>query len=76
MARNKIDDLNNHLFMAIEMLFDKDSDMTTEKAKAIAELAQTLINAAKVQNDFLKLQGADRIISEPELFNTKKQLTQ
>ena len=38
MARNKIQDLRNHLFEAIEHLMDpEESHMTIEKAKAIAD---------------------------------------
>ena len=37
MARNKIEDLRDHLFETIEMI--KEGDMELDKAKAIAELA-------------------------------------
>jgi len=72
MARNSIEDLNNHLFMTIELLIDGDAGMTTDKAKAIADCAQTLINGAKVQNEFLKLQGSDQVLTSPALFIPKQ----
>lgn len=52
MARNKIEDLRNHLFETIEML--KDGDIELDKAKTIADLAQVVVNSAKVEVDFLK----------------------
>ena len=56
MARNKIQDLRNHLFEAIEHLMDpEESHMTIEKAKAIADLGQTIINSAKLEIDFIKV---------------------
>jgi hypothetical protein len=52
MARNKIEHLRDHLFEVIEML--KDGVMEIEKAKAITDVAQTIINSAKVEVDFIK----------------------
>jgi len=52
MARNKIEHLRDHLFEVIEML--KDGDMEIDKAKAITDVAQTIINSAKVEVDFIK----------------------
>jgi hypothetical protein len=53
MARNKIEDLRNHLFEVIEMLKDGDIDM--DKAKTIAEVAQVIVNSAKVEVNFIKV---------------------
>ena len=53
MARNKIEDLRDHLFEIIEML--KEGDMELEKAKAIADIAQVIVNSAKVEVDFIKV---------------------
>lgn len=52
MARNKIEDLRNHLFEVIESL--KDGDMEIEKAKTIADVAQVIINSAKIEVDYIK----------------------
>lgn len=51
MVKNKMADLNNHLFAALEGLSDPDSPMDLERARAIAAVAQTIINGAKVQVD-------------------------
>lgn len=48
----KIEDLRDTLFETIQMV--KDGKMDHEKAKSITELAQVIINSAKVEVDFLK----------------------
>jgi hypothetical protein len=45
--KNKIEDLRNHLFATLEALQDKDNPMPLDRAKAISEVAQTIINTAK-----------------------------
>lgn len=56
--KNKIDDLRNHLFETIEALKDDEKPMELARAKAIADVAQVIINSAKLENDFLKITGA------------------
>jgi hypothetical protein len=58
MAKDKIQDLRHHLFETIEML--KEGDMEIEKARAISEVAQVIINSAKVEVQFLKEMGSNR----------------
>lgn len=53
--KNKMVDLRNHLFATLEALQDKDEPMDIERAKTIAGVAQTIINSAKVEVDFLKV---------------------
>lgn len=57
MTKNKINDLRDHLFAALEGLADPDKPMDIARAKAISEVAQTVINSAKVEVDFLKISG-------------------
>lgn len=52
--KNKITDLRDHLFETIEALKDDEKPMDIERAKAIADTAQVIINSAKVEVDFLK----------------------
>lgn len=52
--KNRIDDLRNHLFATLEALQDDENPMALERAKAIAEVAQVLVNTAKVEVDFLR----------------------
>jgi hypothetical protein len=53
-VKNKLSDLRDHLFETIERLKDGDKAMPLEKAKTIADVAQVIINSAKVEVDFLK----------------------
>lgn len=55
--RNKIEDLRNHLFATLEALADDENPMDLDRAKAIAEVAQVVINSAKVEVDYLKVTG-------------------
>ena len=55
--KNKIEDLRNHLFAALESLADPDKPMEIERAKAISDVAQTIINSAKVEVDYMKQVG-------------------
>lgn len=52
--KNRIEDLRNHLFAAIEGLMDEDKPMAIDRAKAVADVAQVIINSAKVEVDYLK----------------------
>ncbi|HEY4358235.1 MAG TPA: hypothetical protein VGN16_20990 [Acidobacteriaceae bacterium] len=51
-------DLRNHLFEALEALKDEDKPMELARAKVISDVAQTIINSAKVEVEFLDALGA------------------
>lgn len=53
--QNKITDLRNHLFATLEALSDPDKPMPIDRAKAIAEVAQVVINSAKVEVEMVKV---------------------
>lgn len=55
--KNKIEDLRNHLFMALEGLADEKNPMPLDRAEAISKVAQVLVNTANVEVDFLKVTG-------------------
>lgn len=60
MAKNKLQDLNDHLFAQIERLNDetiKPEDMKAEieKAKAMEGIAKVIIETQKVETDKAKL---------------------
>ncbi|HVW08376.1 MAG TPA: hypothetical protein VHC90_07325 [Bryobacteraceae bacterium] len=57
MPKNTIKDLRDHLFETIEALKDPDKPMDIERAAAIADVAQTIINSAKVEVDLVKAVG-------------------
>lgn len=52
--KNKIEDLRNHLFATIEGLLDTEKPMELERAKMVAEVAQVMVNSAKVEVEFLR----------------------
>lgn len=58
--KNKISDLRNHLFVVLEELSDPDSNYDLEKAKIIASVAQTIINSASIENQYLKIMGSSQ----------------
>lgn len=60
MARNKIQDLRNHLFETLERLKDDDNPMDLDRARAVAEVAKVLVESAKVEVAFVKATGAMR----------------
>ncbi|MBN9293767.1 MAG: hypothetical protein J0G96_07300 [Flavobacteriia bacterium] len=71
MARNKIEDLRDHLFAAIERLSDEDisGDKLQEelkKAKAISELSSAIVDTARAEIEFLEAVGATG--SDSQLF--------
>lgn len=55
--QNKIEDLRNHLFATLEALRDQDKPMELARAKVIADVAQAIINSAKVECDYIELTG-------------------
>jgi N-acyl-D-aspartate/D-glutamate deacylase len=81
MAKNKINDLRDHLFSALERL-DND-DLSTEelskeieKAQAVAQIGSVIIQSAKIEIDYIKATGM--LESNSELFknsNDQKSLT-
>jgi hypothetical protein len=55
---NTITDLREHLFATLRGLRDKESPMEIDRAKAISDVAQTIINSAKVEIDHMRVTGA------------------
>jgi hypothetical protein len=58
MPKNKINDLRNHLFETLEALKDDEKPMDLDRARAIADVAQVIVDSAKVEVTFLKVTGA------------------
>jgi len=55
---NDIDELRQALFHTLRGLQDKDAPMDLERARAINETSQTLINSLRVEVDYMKITGA------------------
>lgn len=61
MARNKIEDLRNHLFAQLERLSDEKEmknpivrEREMDRSKAMVEVSKQIIDTAKVEIDFLR----------------------
>lgn len=52
-----IDALRDHLFATLAALRDPTQPMDIDRAKAVSEVAQTIINSAKVEVDFMRQTG-------------------
>lgn len=52
-----IRDLREHLFETLKALRDEKNPMDLERAKTISTVAQTLINSAKVECDYVEITG-------------------
>lgn len=59
MPKNKMCDLRDHLFAALEGLADEEKPMDVDRAQAVANVAKEIINSAKVELTYLKLVGSD-----------------
>lgn len=57
MPKNKIEDLRNHLFATLEALQDNKDPMPIDRAKSIADVAQVIVNSAKIEVDFIRATG-------------------
>jgi hypothetical protein len=69
-SNKTIDDVRAHLFAVLDGLADEEKPMELDRAKAICDAAQTIINSAKVEVDFLKMGGH----SSSEFIGPAKQL--
>jgi len=74
--KNKISDLRNHLFSVLEELTDPDSTYDIAKAKVVADVAQVIINSAKVENDYIKIIGGSHGTGFIEDRNEVKQIVE
>lgn len=59
MSQQNITDLRRIMFETLEALKDKDKPLDIERALAIKEVGQVIVNSAKVEIDFLKVTGGN-----------------
>lgn len=78
MPRNKISDLNNHLFSQLEKLNDdqlQGDQLNTEvnRARAMSSLASQIINSTKLTLDAIKMSNNGEInpVDVPNLLDEK-----
>lgn len=57
MSTRTIDDVRSALFAALDGLTSNKMDI--DRAKAISDVAQTIINSAKVEVDFIRATGGE-----------------
>ena len=82
MARNKMSDLRDHIFVALERLNDEsiaqdEWQAEIQKSKQIAQLGSVLVNSAKVEVDYLTLTGKEQAVSDLFIsINQVKQINQ
>jgi len=55
---NDIQALRTHLFSTLTALQDKENPMEIDRAKAVCEVSQVIINSAKAEIDFAKVNGS------------------
>jgi len=78
--KNKIEDVRNHLFAALERLNDEEltgEALQEELARAgqISAVAQVIVQSAKVEVDFLKAIGKSNKLGSGFIPEEPKQLT-
>lgn len=58
--KNKIEDLRNHLFEMLETIKDPDAKVDLARYRLGVDVANSLIDSAKVEVEFVKATGAVR----------------
>lgn len=64
--KNTSEDLRNHLFATLEALQDNENPIEIARAKVVSDVAQTLINLAKVESAYADSQGGKAKFFEPK----------
>lgn len=64
MTRKTVADLRDHLFATLAALRDEKRPMDVERARAISDVAQTIINSAKVEVEYARAIGAQSVGTE------------
>lgn len=77
MAKNKLSDLNDHIFAQLERLGDEEMEpekmeMELKKSKAIAQLSDQVIKNAKLVFDVAKSHAKGDLKAVPEQFQNKQ----
>ena len=57
MSKHTIDDLRDMMFETLQALKDKEKPMEIDRALAMKEVAQMIVNSAKVEVDHMRISG-------------------
>lgn len=57
MSKHTIDDLRDMMFETLQALKDKKAPMDIDRALAMKEVAQVIVNSAKVEVDHMRISG-------------------
>ena len=57
MSKHTIDDLRDMMFETLQALKDKEKPMDIDRALAMKEVAQVIVNSAKVEVDHMRISG-------------------
>ena len=57
MAKNTLQDLRDHLFATLESLADTEKPGDIERAKAICQVSQSIIDTARVEIKYIEVAG-------------------
>lgn len=60
MAKNSIEGLREHLFAELEDLRNPEKKYDEKRTRAVVEVAQTIINSAKAETNFINAMGKGR----------------
>ncbi len=75
--KNTMGDLRDHLFEVLERLKDPDdaTPMDVDTAKTIVDVANTLIDTQRVENEFIRAIGGDNYLTNGSKGKTRFLLT-
>lgn len=75
MPPRTLEELREELFKTLEGLRNNEAPLSIDRAKAISEVAQTFINSAKAEVEYLKVTGRQDDVKLP-VFEPKEEQKQ
>lgn len=66
--KNRLQDARDHLFATLEGLLDEDKPMELDRARAVADVAQVIVNSAKVEVDAMRVLSDAGVDVKPSVF--------
>lgn len=66
--KNRLQDARDHLFATLEGLLDEDKPMELDRARAVADVAQVIVNSAKVEVQAMRVLSGAGVDVKPSDF--------